>query len=67
MTQPQDGRKKKLDVQMESLKDTLGTLNKEVLEGVGVEVGDIGCGIPYYLQSERFMIRGSRQHSHLCA
>lgn len=44
MTQPQDGRKKKLDVQMESLKDTLGTLNKEVLEGVGVEVGDIGYG-----------------------
>ncbi len=28
---------------MESLKDTLGALNREVVDEVGFEVGDIGC------------------------
>ena len=43
VTQPVAGRPAEVDLQMESLKDTLGALNKEVVEEVGYEVGDIGC------------------------
>ena len=60
MTQPLDGRPPKLDVHMESLKDTLGALNKEVLEGVGVEVGDIGCGPCHALEAKPFFVLGPK-------
>lgn len=43
MTQPQGARAAVVDEHMEGLKDTLGALNKEVLEEVGYEVGDLGC------------------------
>ena len=43
MTQPQGARAPVDDEHMEGLKDTLGALNKEVLEEVGYEVGDLGC------------------------
>ena len=43
VTAPVAGRPAEADLQMESLKDTLGALNREVVEEVGFEVGDIGC------------------------
>lgn len=43
MTQPLGARPEVADEHMEGLKDTLGALNKEVLEEVGLEVGDLGC------------------------
>ena len=43
VTEPLAGRACKEDVHMESLKDTLGALNQEVLVEVSLEVGDIGC------------------------
>ena len=43
VTAPVAGRPAEADLQMESLKDTLGALNREVVDEVGFEVGDIGC------------------------
>ena len=46
---------------MESLKDTLGALNKEVVEEVGYEVGDIGCAAGQHLWGR---LKQSRSSTH---
>ena len=76
VTAPVAGRPAEADLQMESLKDTLGALNREVVDEVGFEVGDIGCASLQLPEQDEVMGHGvvmrgtaqpwAREHHRTC-